>query len=125
VVLAAIEVHRCLGPGLLESAYDEALAHELALERIAFVRQAPLVATYKGQVLAASYRADFVVERLVVVELKSVEQVMPIHAAQLLTYLRASGLSVGLLINFNTPLLRQGIRRMVNQAPNLTFDDGL
>jgi len=119
VVLAAIEVHRHLGPGLLEGAYEEALALELRLLGIAFVRQHPLAATYKGQELPASYRADLVVENLVVVELKALEQVLPIHAAQLLTYLRVSGLPVGLLINFHSPLLRHGIRRFVNNAPNL------
>jgi GxxExxY protein len=119
VVLACVEVHRHLGAGLLESAYEEALAHELRLNGVTFVRQATLVATYKGQELPASYRADFVVEELVVVELKAVDLVLPVHASQLLTYLRASGLPVGLLVNFNTPLVRRGIRRIVNNAPNI------
>jgi len=119
VVLACVEAHRHLGPGLLESAYEEALAHELRLSGMAFVRQAVLLATYKGHELPASYRADFVVENLVVVELKALDLVLPVHCAQLLTYLRASGLSVGLLVNFNTPLLRRGIRRLVNNAPDL------
>jgi GxxExxY protein len=78
-----------------------------------------LAATYKGQELPSSYRADFVVESLVVVELKAIDLVLPVHAAEVLTYLRASGLTVGLLINFNKPLLTQGIRRLANNAPNL------
>ncbi len=119
VVLACVEVHRHLGAGLLESAYEEALAYELQLNGIAFARQVLLVATYKGQELPASYRADFVVEDVVVVELKAVDLVLPVHSAQLLTYLRASGLQVGLLVNFSTPLVRHGIRRIVNNAPNV------
>jgi GxxExxY protein len=119
VVLACIGVHRHLGPGLLESAYDEALAHELRLGGTRFARQVVLAATYKGQELPSSYRAAFVVEGLVVVELKAIDLVLPVHAAEVLTYLRASGLTVGLLINFNKPLLTQGIRRLANNAPNL------
>jgi GxxExxY protein len=119
VVLACIEVHRHLGPGLLESAYDEALAHELRLGGTRSARQVVLAATYKGQELPSSHRADFVVEGLVVVELKAIDLVLPVHAAEVLKYLRASGLTVGLLINFNKPLLPQGIRRLANNAPNL------
>ncbi|MDB4933758.1 MAG: GxxExxY protein [Labilithrix sp.] len=119
VVLASIEVHRLLGPGLLESAYQEALAFELTLVGVTFVKQPVLAPAYKGHALPSSYRADFIVEDLVVVELKAVDQVLPVHAAQLLTYLRVSGHPVGLLINFNVPLLRYGIRRLANKAPNL------
>jgi GxxExxY protein len=119
VVLASIEVHRLLGPGLLESAYAEAFACELTLRGLGFVKEPVLTPTYKGRPLPSRYRADFIVEGLVVVELKAVDQVLPVHAAQLLTYLRVSGLSVGLLVNFNVPLLRHGIRRLANKAPYL------
>ncbi len=120
VVLACIEVHRTLGPGLLESAYEEALAVELTLSGTAFVRQPLLAASYKGYALPANYRADFVVEDLVVVELKALDQVLAVHVAQVLTYLRVGAFSVGLLVNFNVPLLRDGIRRVVHRAPNLS-----
>lgn len=119
VVGACLEVHRHLGPGLLESAYEDALAYELTSRGLAFVRQAELKAFYKGQQISASYRIDLVVEASVVVELKSVDQLLPIHASQLLTYLRLGEWPVGLLINFKTTLLRHGIRRLVNNAPDL------
>jgi GxxExxY protein len=119
VVVACVEVHRHLGPGLLESAYLEALAIELTTMGLAHVKEAPLSAAYKGHVLGTSYRADLVVEGLVIVELKAVDQVLPVHAAQVLTYLRVSGLSVGLLVNFKTALVRNGIRRVVHNAPDL------
>jgi len=111
---AAIEVHRALGPGLLESAYEECLCHELKLRSLSFERQKPLPITYKGVKLDCGYRLDIVIENLLVLELKSVQQIEPIHEAQLLTYLRLSNLWLGLLINFNVPILKDGIKRMVN-----------
>ncbi len=113
VIGAAIEVHRALGPGLLESAYEECLCHELLLRRTAFQRQVALPVSYKGVNLDCGYRLDLVVENLVVVEIKAVEELHPFAEAQLLTYLRLGGWQVGLLINFNTVLLKQGIRRRV------------
>jgi GxxExxY protein len=110
---AAIEVHRHLGPGLLESAYQECLCRELQIREIPFERQVPLPVEYKGVRLEAAYRLDIVIGGLVIVELKSVEALEPVHSAQLLTYLRLSGLHVGLLINFNVPTLKSGIRRLV------------
>jgi GxxExxY protein len=113
IIGAAIEVHRVLGPGLLESVYEDCLAFELGLRGIAFQRQTPLPIEYKGQRIAADLKIDLCVERHVIVELKAVEKLLPVHEAQLLTYLRLSRVSVGLLINFNVPLLRDGIKRMV------------
>lgn len=113
ILEAAIEVHRQLGPGLLESSYQACLAHELALRGIAFVQEQALPVVYKTCKLECGYRLDFVVEKQVLVEVKAVEAVHPIHEAQLLTYLRLSGLHTGLLINFNVVLLKQGIKRMV------------
>ena len=114
IIGAAIEVHKALGPGLLESAYEECLAHELKLRGIAFDRQRALPVMYKGVHLDCGYRLDFLVEQSVVVELKAVEGLLPIHEAQMLTYLKLGGWSVGLLINFNVPALRRGIKRMVH-----------
>jgi len=108
----AIEVHRILGPGLLESAYVEALSVELAEARLRFVRQMPVPLTYKGRYLG-EYRLDLLVEEAVVVEVKAVERFDPVHEAQLLTYLRLTSRRVGLLINFNRRLLRDGIKRLV------------
>jgi GxxExxY protein len=119
---ACIEVHMHIGPGLLESAYEEALALALSDVGLRYDRQPRLAIMFKGRRLDAHYRADFVVERAVVVELKAVEAIIPVHKAQLLTYLRASGLTLGLLINFNAPTLRGGISRVVNGAPNLPRD---
>src|SRR5580692_1054056 len=109
----AIEVHRQLGPGLLESAYEECLCYELREAGMAFQRQVPLPVIYKAVRLDCGYRIDVVVEDSVILELKTVERLIPIHEAQLLTYLRLSGLRTGLLLNFNSPVLRDGIRRMV------------
>jgi len=111
---AALEVHRTLGPGLLESAYEECLAYELGLRGLPFERQRPLPLRYKEIRLDCGYRLDFLVEGLVVLELKSVDQIIPIHEAQLLTYLRLSHIWLGLLLNFNTRLFKEGIRRLVN-----------
>jgi GxxExxY protein len=113
VISAAIEVHRSLGPGLLESAYKECLARELVLRRIPFERQRPLPLEYKGIRLECGYRIDLLVAGLVVVEIKSVEAIAPVHEAQLITYLRVGGWNVGLLINFNVVLLKNGICRRV------------
>ncbi len=114
VIGACIEIHKALGPGLLESAYEECLCHELRLAGIGFERQRPLPVSYKGVKLDCGYRLDLVVENRLLVELKSVEALAPIHEAQVLTYLKLSGLTVGLLINFNVPVLRRGIKRIVN-----------
>ncbi len=105
IIGAAIEVHRNLGPGLLESAYEECLCHELHLRGIDCKRQVPLPVLYKGLKLDCGYKIDLIVQDEVVVELKAVERVLPIHEAQLLTYLKLTGKRVGLLINFNVPLL--------------------
>ncbi|MEW6667907.1 MAG: GxxExxY protein [Thermodesulfobacteriota bacterium] len=111
VIGAAIEVHKILGPGLLESAYEECLCHELDLRRIRYKRQQAVPVEYKGVHLDCGYRIDLLVEDLVILELKSVDRLEPIHEAQILTYLKLTGLKVGLLINFNVPVLKEGIRR--------------
>ena len=111
---AAIEVHRNLGPGLLESAYDECLSREMAIRSISFERQYPLPVEYKGIHLDCGYRLDYLVAKQVVLELKAVETVLPVHEAQLLTYLQLGGWPVGLLINFNVEILKNGISRKVN-----------
>ena len=113
IIGSAIEVHRELGPELPESAYEECLCHELHLRNVSFQRQVNLPVLYKTLALDCRYRIDVVVEDAVVVELKSVEQVLPIHHAQLLTYLRLSRKQVGLLINFNVAVLKNGIVRRV------------
>ena len=113
IIGAAIEVHRNLGPGLLESAYEECLCHELHLRGIDCKRQVPLPLLYKGLKLDCGYKIDLIVQDEVVLELKAVERFLPIHEAQLLTYLKLTGKRVGLLINFNVPLLTQGIVRRV------------
>ena len=110
---AAIEVHRHLGPGLLESAYEECLCHELHLRSIDFRRQVNLPVEYKGLKLDCGYRLDLIVHEEVVVELKCIERVLPVHEAQLLTYMMLTGKRVGLLINFNVPVLTRGITRRV------------
>jgi GxxExxY protein len=120
VIGACIDIHRQLGPGLLESAYEECLCFELSQAKIAFARQVPLPVAYKGVQLDCGYRMDLVVAESVVIELKTVESLMPIHEAQLLTYLKLSGLQVGLLINFNVPVLKQGVKRIVNNFHELS-----
>jgi len=112
VIGAAIEVHKALGPGLLESAYEECLCHELALKRTRFERQKTLPVQYKGVNLDCGYRLDLVVENKLIVELKACESLLPIYDAQLLTYLRLTGIKVGLLINFNVAVLKEGIKRL-------------
>ena len=113
VIGAAIEVHRILGPSLLEEAYQRVLERELQLQQIPFASQKQLGITYKGVTLPQSYRMDLLVENLLVLEIKSVETLLPIHEAQLLTYLKLGRYQVGLLINFNVPVLTQGIKRRV------------
>lgn len=113
IIGAAIDVHKVLGPGLLESAYEECLCHEFTLRNVQFTRQYEIPVQYKGVNLDCGYRLDLMVENKIVVELKSVEKLMPIHDSQLLSYLKLSNCSVGLLINFNVPILKQGIRRKV------------
>ncbi len=113
IIGAAIEVHRALGPGLLESAYEECLCHELHLRGLSFERQVDLPVTYKGLHLGCGYKIDLIVEHEVVLELKAIETILPVHEAQLLTYMKLSGRHVGLLINFNTPVLTRGIKRIV------------
>jgi GxxExxY protein len=113
IIGCAIEVHRALGPGLLESAYEQCLAHELTLARIPFTIQHPLPVEYKGIHLDCGYRLDLLVDGKILVELKSVDNIAPIHEAQLLTYMKLAGIKVGLLINFNVNVLKDGIKRMV------------
>ncbi|MBI5783114.1 MAG: GxxExxY protein [Gammaproteobacteria bacterium] len=117
VIGAAIEVHRVLGPGLLETAYEECLCYELSSRGLRFERQVSLPVVYKEIKLDCGYRMDLVVEGLVVLELKSVDRLLPIHEAQLLTYLKLRNYHAGLLINFNVPVLKQGLRRIVNNLP--------
>jgi len=109
----AIEVHRELGPGLLESAYEECLAYELQQSPLKFVRQHPVPVTYKGLELDCGYRLDLLVEDRLVIELKSVEELLPLFDAQVLTYMKLSNKSIGLLINFNVPVLKAGLKRFV------------
>lgn len=113
IISCAIAVHRELGPGLLESAYQACLLHEFSLRNIPCRSEVPLPVGYKGVRLDCGYRMDFVVAGNVALELKSVEKILPIHHSQLMTYLRLSGLRVGLLINFNVEILRQGIIRKI------------
>lgn len=114
IIGAAIEVHSTLGPGLLESAYLASLCHELNLRGVLFEKEVALPVKYKGVQLDAGYRMDLLVERQVVVEIKTVERIQPIHQAQLLTYLKLTGLWLGILLNFNVLFLKHGIRRVVS-----------
>jgi GxxExxY protein len=121
VIGAAIEVHRALGPGLLESAYEICLCHELVLREIQFERQRPIPLEYKGVKLDCGYRSDIIVEETLLLELKAVDALLPIHEAQLLSYLKLTGLRVGLLVNFNVEVLKDGIRRRVLTSDPLFF----
>jgi GxxExxY protein len=112
VIGACIEVHRHLGPGLLESAYEQCVAHELTLRGLRFERQRAVPLDYKGMPLECGYRLDFVVEEELIVEIKSVDRLLSVHQAQLLTYLRLTGLETGLLVNFRETVLRNGLRRL-------------
>jgi GxxExxY protein len=113
VIGAAIEVHKHLGPGLLESIYESCLCRELETNSICFQRQVSLPVHYKGESLGCEYRFDLVVEKSLIVEIKSVEKFIPVHTAQMLTYLKISGKKTGLVINFNTAVLKDGLRRFV------------
>jgi len=115
IIGAAIEVHKTLGPGLLESTYEECICYELDLIDISYERQKPLPVQYKGTKLDCNYRLDLIVENAIILELKVCEKIKPIHKAQLLTYLKLSGLQLGLLLNFNVTLMRDGITRIVNE----------
>jgi GxxExxY protein len=114
IIGAAIEVHRHLGPGLLESAYEECLCYELNQAGLMFQRQVHLPIRYKGILLQSAHRMDLIVEDAVIVELKAAEEMSPLFSAQLLTYLKSAHKPVGLLINFNVPVLKDGIRRISN-----------
>ena len=114
IIGAAIEVHKALGPGLLESAYEECLCYELKQAGLFIERQVPLPVVYKEVLLDCGYRLDVIVENSVIVELKTVEALKPIHEAQLLTYLKMTNKHIGLLINFNVPALKDGIKRIVH-----------
>ena len=115
IIGGAIEVHKTLGPGLLESTYEECLCYELSLRGLSFEKQKPLAVSYKGIKLDCGYKLDVVVDNLIILELKSCKKIEPIHKAQLLTYLKLSGLNLGLLLNFNTTVMRDGIVRIVNE----------
>ncbi len=118
IIGAAIQVHQTLGPGLLESAYEACLAYELGILGLKVETQKPLPLVYKSVRLDCGYRIDLLVEDKVIVEIKSVDQIMPIHHAQVISYLKLSGFKVGLLINFNEKLLKHGVHRIVNEFPN-------
>ena len=118
IIGACIEVHRHLGPGLLESVYEQCISHELVLRGLRFERQRPIPLVYKDVRLDCGFRADLVVEECVLVELKTVEELLPVHSAQVHTYLRLAAIDVGLLVNFNVTALRRGLRRL-NRHPNI------
>jgi GxxExxY protein len=117
VIGACIEVHRVVGPGLLESAYGECLAREMGLRGLRFERQKRLPVSYKGLLLECTYRLDFVVEHQLILEIKAVERLLPVHEAQLITYLRLSRIPAGLLVNFHTGAIRRGLRRLTLTPP--------
>lgn len=114
IIGAAIEVHKGLGPGLLESAYEECLCYELSQMGLSFTRQEPLPVTYKNVKLDCGYKMDLVVEDVIIIEIKAVERIIPIHEAQLLSYLKMRNKKVGLIINFHVPVLKNGLKRIVN-----------
>jgi GxxExxY protein len=113
IIGAAMEVHRTLGPGLLESTYEMCLCRELSIRGISFERQVPIAVEYKGVKLDCGYRADIVVDGMILVEIKAIDSLLPIHDAQLLSYLKLGGWKIGLLINFNVEMLKNGLRRRV------------
>jgi GxxExxY protein len=121
IIGAAIEVHRLMGPGLLESVYQQSLQIELTLRGIQFEAQAPVALVYKGHVMAAPLKLDLLVEGVVIVEIKALQALEPVHTAQLLTYLRLTGLTSGLLLNFNEVTLKQGIQRVSNSLRSSAF----
>jgi GxxExxY protein len=114
IIGCAIEIHRNLGPGLLESAYEECMCYELTQANLKFERQVPLPVIYKGVKLDCGYRMDLVVENLVIVELKAIERILSVNEAQLLSYLKLYNKKVGLLMNFHVPMLKSGLKRIVN-----------
>jgi GxxExxY protein len=120
IIGCAIEVHKALGPGLLELAYEECFCYELSQNGLSCCRQVPLPVVYKGIKLDCGYRIDVLVNDLIIIELKTVEKLLPIHDAQLLTYLKLYGRPLGLLMNFNVPALKDGIKRLVNQFQDLS-----
>jgi len=111
---AAFSVHTELGPGLLETAYEGCFAHELDLRGVSYQRQLPVPLNYKGKLIEVGFRADVLVEQRLLIELKAVEELVPVHQAQVITYLKLLHLPLGLLINFNTVLIKDGIRRILN-----------
>jgi GxxExxY protein len=113
VIGAAIEVHKALGPGLLESVYESCLAHELSLRQIGVEQQVAMPVRYKGHEINTGYRIDLLIEKQVIVELKAVDTLLPVHEAQILTYMKLMNCRLGLLINFNVPRLKQGLKRML------------
>ena len=115
IIGAAIEVHRHLGPGLLESIYQRCLEQELSTAELSFVAGRRVEVIYKGKLLGCGLRLDLLIENIVIVELKAVDQLAPIHEAQVLSYLKLTGAPLGLLINFNVPVLRDGLRRILNK----------
>jgi GxxExxY protein len=117
VIGACIEVHRHLGPGLLESVYEQCLAHELAMRGFEVHKQRQIPLNYKGLALDCGYRVDLVVNDQLLIEVKAVERLLPVHDAQVITYLKLTGLPLGLLVNFHVPALRHGIRRLINSSP--------
>lgn len=125
IIGAAIEVHRSLGPGMLESAYEECLCFELVSRGLSVQRQTILPLVYKGVQLAIGYRPDLIIDRQVIVELKSVEKILPVHEAQVLTYLRLTGLKRGLLINFQSQPLTNGIKRLVRNWSQVSGDSAV
>ncbi len=113
IIRAGIEVHKALGPGLLESAYEKCLMKEFELSQIPFRSQVDFPLEYKGIKVDAGYRIDLVVDEKVIIELKAVESIIPVHEAQLLTYMKLTGIRVGMIMNFHVPVLKDGIKRMV------------
>jgi GxxExxY protein len=114
IVDSAFAVHNCLGPGLLESVYEQCLLLELNSRNLKVERQVAVPVTYRGTLIEAGFRMDMVVEKLIVIEIKAVEKIAPVHEAQLLTYMKLSGLTLGMLINFNVPRIKDGLRRLVH-----------
>ena len=125
IIGALIEVHRCLGPGLLESAYEACFCAELSLRGLPFERQRPLPVKYKGLRVDCGYRLDVIVDHRVLVELKAIDRLLPIHEAQVVTYLSLAQLPVGLLVNFNVLVLKNGLRRLTPQHPKYSRSPGL
>lgn len=115
IIGACIEVHRHLGPGLLESAYKACLRRELSLRGLPFECERSLALEYKGMVLDCGYRIDFVVDRRIILEVKAVEQLLPVHQAQVITYLKLTSLDTALLVNFNVPIIKSGLRRLTRK----------